>query len=141
MWKSSCSCLFFKDFAKAELFFSYIYIWNSGTATFKKQLLFYCIEIWMFLKWKVESLGQKKPRFSFWLKINFRKMVSNKQDDLGKIDIILKIYRQIKQRASFRKPSKNFKIIDGHLAYKGKRRVMFDNDREFLRPQYHSVLT
>ena len=64
-------------------------------------------------------------------------MVSNKQDDLRKIDIILKIYRQIKQRASFRKRSKNFKIIDGHLAYKGKRRVMFDNDSESLRPQYH----
>ena len=32
------------------------------------------------------------------------------------------------KKANFRKSCKNFKIVDGYLTYKGKRRVTFDND-------------
>ena len=34
--------------------------------------------------------------------------------------------------ANFRKPCKNFKIVDEILACKGKRWVIFDNDKKIL---------
>ena len=34
------------------------------------------------------------------------------------------------KKANFRKFCKNFKIVDGHPAYKGKRKVLFDNGRK-----------
>ena len=34
--------------------------------------------------------------------------------------------------AAFRKPCKNFKIVDEILTYKGKKGVIFDNDRKIL---------
>ena len=44
------------------------------------------------------------------------------------------------KRADFQKSFKNFKIVDGHLIYKGKKRMIFDNRRKLLIPQYHSIL-
>ena len=45
------------------------------------------------------------------------------------------------KEANFRKSCKNFKIVDGHhLTHRGQRRVIFDNDRKLLIPQYHSIL-
>ena len=73
-------------------------------------------------------MDQIKPRFSFRLKINFRKMASIKHVDLRKIES-----KGSKEKtANFRKPCKNFKIVDEILAYKGKRWVIFDNDRKNL---------
>ena len=72
-------------------------------------------------------MGQIKPRFSFRLKINFRKIASNKHVDLRKREIIV---RSEEKRTSFRKPCKNFKIVDQHLTSKEKREVIFDNDRK-----------
>ena len=42
------------------------------------------------------------------------------------------------KKANFRKTCKNFKIIDGNLRYKVKRRMIFGNDIKL--PQYHSIL-
>ena len=56
-------------------------------------------------------------------------MASNKQVDLRKIENFV---RSRGKTANFRKPCKNFKIADEILAYKGKRRVIFDNDRKNL---------
>ena len=36
------------------------------------------------------------------------------------------------KKANFRKACKNFDIVDGHLAYKNKRRVIFDEERKRL---------
>ena len=33
------------------------------------------------------------------------------------------------KKANFRKSCKNFKVVDVHLTYKGKIKVIFDNDR------------
>ena len=76
---------------------------SLGTAIFKEHLF-------LNKKWKV--LSQIKPRFSFLLKINLRKMASNKNVDLRKLENFV---RSKGKRASFRKPCKNFKIVDEHL--------------------------
>ena len=34
------------------------------------------------------------------------------------------------KKANFRKSCKNFKIVDGHLTYTGKWKVIFDKDRK-----------
>ena len=34
------------------------------------------------------------------------------------------------KKGNFRNSCKNFKIVDGHLTYKGKWRVIFENDGE-----------
>ena len=73
-------------------------------------------------------MDQIKPRFSFWLKINFRKTASIKHVDLRKIES----KGSKRKTANFWKPCKNFKIADEILAYKGKRWVIFDNDRKIL---------
>ena len=78
---------------------------------------------------KLNVSGQIKPRFSFWLKINFRKMASNKSVDLRKIENFV---RSKEKTANFRKPCKNFKTVDEILTYKGKRWVIFDTDRNNL---------
>ena len=55
-------------------------------------------------------------------------MASIKHVDLRKIES-----KGSKEKtANFRKPCKNFKIVDEILAYKGKRWVIFDNDRKNL---------
>ena len=57
-------------------------------------------------------------------------MASNKYVDLRKIENFV---RSKGKTANFRKPCKNFKIVDEILAYKGKRWVIFDNDRKNLK--------
>ena len=81
------------------------------------------------------------------MKINYRKIASNKHVDLRKIENIVRskchpedILKDKGKKANFRKSCKNFKIVDGHLTYKGKIRVMFNNDRKLLIPQYNSIL-
>ena len=56
-------------------------------------------------------------------------MASNKHVDLRKIENFV---RSKGKTANSRKPCKNFKIVDEILAYKGKRWVIFDNDRKIL---------
>ena len=113
---------------------------------FSRGTCFFWIKNWMFLKWKTECFGPIKTRFSFWLKINFRKIASNKQVDLRKIESFVRskcfpedIPKVKGKKANTRilKPLKSFKIFDGHLTYKEKRRVIFDNDRKLSKPQYH----
>ena len=65
-------------------------------------------------------------------------MASNKHVDLRKLENFV---RSKGKKANFRKPCKNFKIVDEHLTYKRKRWVIFDNDRKLLIPQYHSILS
>ena len=74
-------------------------------------------------------------------------MVSHKHVDLRKIENFVRnkcypedISKDEGKKANFRKSCKNFKIIDGHLTYKGKRRMIFDSDRKVSIPQYHSIL-
>ena len=78
------------------------------------------------------------------LKINFRKIASNKHVDLRKIENFVRrkfypedISKDKGRKANFRK---SCKIVDGHLTYKGKRKVIFDNDRKLLIPQHDSIL-
>ena len=55
-------------------------------------------------------------------------MASIKHVDLRKIES-----KGSKEKtANFRKPCKNFEIVDEILAYKGKRWVIFDNDGKIL---------
>ena len=62
-------------------------------------------------------------------------MASNKHVDLRKTENFARskcyledVSKDKGKRANFRKYCKHFKIRDGHLTYKGKRRVTFDND-------------
>ena len=96
-----------------------LFFWNKNSRVFETE--------------NRKILGQIKPRFSFSLKINFRKMASNKHVDLRKIENFV---RSKENRTNFRKPCKNFKIVDQHLTSKGKRGVIFDNDRK----NYNSTL-
>ena len=70
-------------------------------------------------------------------------MVSDKYADLRKTENFIRskcypedISKDKRRRANFRKSCKNFKIVDGHLIYKGKK----SDDRILLIPQYHSIL-
>ena len=56
-------------------------------------------------------------------------MAKNKRVDLRKIKNFIKSKGKT---ANFRKPWQNIKIVDGILTYKGKRWVMFENDRKIL---------
>lgn len=93
-------------------------------------------------------MGQIKSFFSFWLKTNFREKASNKHYDLRKIENYVRgkcypedISKDKLKKANFRKSWKNFKIGHGHhLTTKGKRKVIFDNNRKLLIPQYYYVL-
>ena len=74
-------------------------------------------------------------------------MASNKHVDLRKIENFVRskcypedISKDKGKKANFRKSCKNFKIVDGYLTYKGRRRVIFDNDGKLLMTQYHSIL-
>ena len=156
---------FFKDFTKTESYF-FLYLWNSGTVTFKEQPFFsegfwnrkskvlrYIkprFSFWLKINfrkmasnknklWNKKSkvLAQIKPCFSFWLRTGFRKTASNKQVDLRKLENFVK---EVKERANFRKPCKDFEIVNEHLTYKGKTGVIFDNGRKLLIPQCHSFL-
>ena len=89
MWESSCLCLFYKDFAKFEIFFFFILLKfrNShvqGITVFSEKI-FDCF-------WNKISkvLGHIKSRFVFWLKINFGKMASDEHIDLRNIENIVR---------------------------------------------------
>ena len=56
-------------------------------------------------------------------------MASNEHVYLRKIENFV---RCKVETADFRKPFKNFKIVDEILTYKGKRWVIFGNDRKIL---------
>ena len=56
-------------------------------------------------------------------------MAKSKHVDLRKIENFV---RSKEKAANFRKPCNNFKIVDDILTYKGKRWVIFDNDRKNL---------
>ena len=56
-------------------------------------------------------------------------MASNKHIDLRKIENFV---RSKGKTANFRKACENFKIVDEILTYKGKRWVIFGNDRKIL---------
>ena len=90
--------------------------------------LFFWIKIRRFRR-KLNVSDQIKPRFSFWLKINLRKMACNKHVDLRRIESLV---RSKGKTANFQKTCKNFKIVDKILIYIEKRWVIFDNDRKIL---------
>ena len=56
-------------------------------------------------------------------------MAKSKHVDLRKIENFV---RSKEKTANFRKPCKNFKTVVEILTYKGKRWVIFDNDRKNL---------
>ena len=65
------------------------------------------------------------------MKVNFRKMARNKHADLSKIEDFFRrkyysegISKDKGKIANLRKPCENFKVVDGHLTCKGKRRVI-----------------
>ena len=65
------------------------------------------------------------------MKVNFRKMARNKNADLRKIENFFRrkyysegISKDKRKIANLRKSCENFKVVDGHLTCKGKRRVI-----------------
>ena len=56
-------------------------------------------------------------------------MASNKHVELRKRENFV---RSKGKTANFPKSCKDFKIVDEILAYKGKRQVIFDNDRKLI---------
>ena len=93
---------------------------------FQGTTFFFWIKIRRFLKQKTERFRHFR---SFWLKMNFRKMASNRHVDMRKIENFV---RSKGKTATFRKPCKNFKIFDEILTYKEKRWVIFGNDRNIF---------
>ena len=70
-------------------------------------------------------------------------MIWKKWKDISKDEKWKDISKDEGKRANFRKSCMNFKIADEHLAYKGKRRMIFDNDRKLNttnNTQYYSIL-
>ena len=65
---------FSKVLRKLKVFSSYI----NGKKYFQGTTHFFSIKIRRFLKQLIESFGPNKTKLYFWLKINFRKMASNK---------------------------------------------------------------
>ena len=76
----------------------------------------------------------KQSHVFFLMQEKFRMIASNKHLDLRKI---VHFVRSKGKTAHFRKPCKSFKIVDEILTCKGKRWVIFDNDRKILN---HSIL-
>ena len=83
---------------------------NSGTAIFKEHLFFLNKKSNVFEIKNSKVLGQIKPRFSFCLEINFRKMERNKHVNLRKIENFVRseyypeeISKDKRKRANFRK--------------------------------------
>ena len=64
----------------------FLYFWNSEKASFKEQFFFSVEKFESFWNKKSKDVGQIKPCFPFWLKINFRKKANNKHVDLRKIE-------------------------------------------------------
>ena len=80
------------------------------------------------------------------MKTNFKKIASNKHVDLRKIENFVRgkcfpedIPKVKGKKANCRilKSLRAVKIFGGHLKYKGKRRVIIDNDRKLSKQQYH----
>ena len=92
LWKSSCSCLFLKDFTKMESYV-FLYLWKKY---FQGTTHFFWIKIRRFLKQKIESFGPSKTTLYFWLKINFRKMASNKHIRKEKRGDIWQLWKNLK---------------------------------------------
>lgn len=74
-------------------------------------------------------------------------MARNKYVDLRKTEKfdMIKCYsedipKDKRKKTNFRKYCKNIKIVHGHLKYKWRERVIFNNDRKLLIPQYHTIL-
>ena len=70
-------------------------------------------------------------------------MIWKKWKDISKDEKWKDISKDEEKRANFRKSCMNFKIVDEHLAYKEKRRMIFDNDRKLNttnNTQYYSIL-
>ena len=65
---------FSKILRKLKVISSDIY----GKKYFQGTTHFFWIKIWRFLKQTIESFGPNKTTLYFWLKINLRKMASNK---------------------------------------------------------------
>ena len=85
----------------------------------------------------MECLGPSKTTLFFGIEDKVEKNSNNKHVDFRKTENFVrsKCYPKDKskdkgEKANFRKSCKNFKIVDGHLTYKGKRKVVFDNDRK-----------
>ena len=114
LWKSSCSCSFFKYFSKIE---SYLFLYFQGIT------LFLWIKIRRFLKQKIEHFGPNKIKFYFLIGKKIRTMASNRHFDLRKI---VNVVRSKGKTANFWKPCKSFKTVDEILTCKGKRWVIFD---------------
>ena len=77
----------------------------------------------------------------------FTEMRSNKYVDLKKIENFVRtkcysedIPKDKRKKTNFGKYSKNIKIVHGHLTYKWRERIIFNNHRKFLIPQYHNIL-
>ena len=73
-------------------------------------------------------------------------MTSSKHVDLRQIENFVrskyfpKHLSKDKAKKANLKFCENCKIVDGHLTYKEKRRIIFGNDRKLQIPQYHSDL-
>ena len=114
---------------------------------FSRNTSFFWIKNGGFFKSRSKVLRQIKPRFSFRLKIDFRRMVRNKHVDLKKIVKFVRSKWYLEhtskdkgKKANFIKSCKNFKVTDGHhLTYKGERRVIADNENTAL-PFYFTVI-
>ena len=70
-------------------------------------------------------------------------MASNKRVDLMQIENFVRrksysedISKNKGEKANFKTSCKNFKVFDWYLTYKGKGRVIFDNDRKRIITHY-----
>ena len=74
-------------------------------------------------------------------------MAGNKYVDLRKIGNFVRnkccpedISKDKGKKADFKKSFENFKIADGHVTYKGKKKWYLKMIEKFATPQYHSIL-
>ena len=100
----------------------------------------------MFYK-KSNIFGQIKSSFFFWLHVSFTETAGNKQVDLIKIEnfvrsnVFLNIYQKINERKLISEFWNNLKMIDGHIAYKVKRKVILASDKKrIILPNVHEGL-
>ena len=75
------------------------------------------------------TIWTKQSHVLFLIQKKFRMMARKKHLDLRKI---VNFVRSKGKIFTFRKPCKSFKIVDEILTCKGKRWVIFDNDRKNL---------
>ena len=82
LWKSSCSWLFLKDFAKMKSF----YVFEIQEQLFWRNTSFFWIKNRMVFKQKIECFESTKTSLFLFDRRNFRKMASNKHVDLRKTE-------------------------------------------------------